>query len=247
MKKITRYAPLKKPNEDGKPESPEINNQSVENHATSIEQGFQTTQFPPTFQNPIHPPVVQAYRHFDPFSYIEANGFPTNGDAVFNSQWQHWAHIPAPFMTSPYHQVPVNVKEVKPMMEESVDGNKSVSSHSSAMSVGSNHSEEKKFEKTTPPVKILDANKSFVNVVNDVVTIDPDFDLDSEFDLFHEMDHPTVLVQDFQPQFVSNISAPVEHVESKTRDFGVNTDFTLLDAPQEILEARHTAVTISNL
>jgi hypothetical protein len=62
---------------------------------------------------------------------------------------------------------------------------------------------------------------NFVSVVNEVVLIDPDFDLDEEFDFLQDIDQPGAL----HPSTIKHI-AP-RGVLKQTCEAGVNTDITL--------------------
>jgi hypothetical protein len=97
----------------------------------------------------------------------------------------------------------INTEEQQQM--STLNNNNNVTSSSSAASVIIKH---------THP-------SNFVSVVNEVVLIDPDFDLDEEFDFLQDIDQPGAL----HPSTIKHV-APREVVK-QTCEAGVNTDITL--------------------
>jgi hypothetical protein len=69
-------------------------------------------------------------------------------------------------------------------------------------------------------------HSSFVNVVNDVVFIDPDFDLDEEFDFFDDVVPAMKVIQQENNTVSKSLNESVVEKLPRTSDIGINTDIS---------------------
>lgn len=276
VKKINRYAPLKKP-ELG--EKGELLIGGVEAKADQLEGTSTAAQTTGAFLSTSSakasfPGFSPNFHMFDPFGLhdVQVNSafIPSSSESAAataamyshpHSQW-HWPapHHPGfsyiPAMSMDYHHIrsdATNAQSSKGASTKPVDsvGSPSSSTNSSVVSsVEETKSAMSVQKEQTAPVVAPPApstknntlysnqsqNQSYINIINDVVLIDPDFDLDTEFDFFQDV-MPTI--KEFsmkQPEPAVSPKAPVtsNHSSSsvssngsvRTAEIGVNTDIS---------------------
>jgi len=77
------------------------------------------------------------------------------------------------------------------------------------------------------PLKQSTDVQGYINVVNDALFIDPEFDLDEEFNNFFNEEEQIIKEQSLQQQQQANgINKPTAVTQQSSREIGVNTDIT---------------------
>lgn len=231
VKKITRFAPNKKCGDDAAPattekksegDSPNSDNclkiivtptQPVESVNFQHQQQFVNDTFQDSFAQ--QKPASAQFGQLDPFTFVESNNFHSVSNSVsdFSSNWQGWQNNNMFNATgfAPLKQEVVgypsfsdfgfqfNLEPILPIKEEN-------SAPQAATTKRSTFKRESSSE-----------NK-YVFAVNDVVTVDPDFDLDADFALFNDIGQTS----DFYPSIM--VDRDTMKSKPSTQDVGVNTD-----------------------
>lgn len=120
----------------------------------------------------------------------------------------------------------LTTKNVTPTIsntEGSVSGNASVCSENSIST--SKSTSMKDMQVVEPPKSTLKKTPSYLNIVNDVVLIDPDFDLGDEFDFFNEV-VPAMKEMEASPYKPATETLQAPKQQARTSEIGVNTDLS---------------------
>lgn len=218
VKKITRYSPSKKS------DSPQFGEKS---------EGMETFEVPPTTVAPVFTNTSTESSFFQPSTFGNPPfGFPSYHFDVPSAPWypanlygggfdfHHGAHFPSSYGSSLAAPVASNVSSLPSgsKTEQAVSGANSVDS--SAMSTTDADDQTERPDNVFAEAKV--PKKSFVNVVNDVVLVDPYFDLDADLDALGDVSEPHTSLLAMQPSIGRSTSAT-------KREIGVNTDMSQIN------------------
>lgn len=216
VKKITRYSPSKKS------DSPQFGEKS---------EGMETFEVPPTTVAPVFTNTSTESSFFQPSTFGNPPfGFPSYHFDVPSAPWypanlygggfdfHHGAHFPSSYGSSAPVASNVSSLPSESKTEQAVSGANSVDS--SAMSTTDADDQTERPDNVFAEAKV--PKKSFVNVVNDVVLVDPYFDLDADLDALGDVSEPHTSLLAMQPSIGRSTSAT-------KREIGVNTDMSQIN------------------
>lgn len=229
VKKITRYSPTKKSGESSQYGDKPNDNFEGFDYLASDTQPFANNSIPdgsfPHSTIPAVPPSYgnQAYGfpHFQLDSSVNTSWYPMYSHLGYNipMDFHHGTHFVSSF-------VPASTAVADQSAISNSDTISSNAADSSAMSLASTDSNptEQVPVKEETIFKTENKKKPFVHVVNDIVSIDPYFDLDAELDIFHDAG----LSSSSMMYTNSNVFASKTHNFSVSkREMGVNTDLSM--------------------
>jgi hypothetical protein len=227
VKKITRYAPPKKM-------AGEFGSEKMSDGTVKLSPDFMSESgpiaYPPVFpsQNYLNtivsaPPPVESSGHVS-----SQYNFPTYqymNTATNASNWNWTENSPNVFTFSPLvHDFPM-MQSYPNTGPRNADGSNNVgSSVTSSDSISSSSSSDKSMDDRDSQ-DMKNKSNSYINVVNDVVLVDPYFDLDAELDMFSEvgLSHKSY---EMKSSPTTAFTKPSISSTSSKREIGVNTDLS---------------------
>jgi hypothetical protein len=223
VKKITRYSPSKKS------DSPQFGEKS---------EGMDTFEVPPTTVAPVFTNTSTESSFFQPSTFGNPSfGFPSYHFDVPPATWypanmyggfsgpidfHHAAHFPPPYSSSMASATPAasNASTLPTDSKAEQAGSGANSVDGSAMSTTDADEQTERPDNVFAEAKV--PKKSFVNVINDVVLVDPYFDLDEDLDALGDVGESHTSLLAMQPSIGRSTSAT-------KREIGVNTDLSQIN------------------